>query len=72
MSLVPKVCLEPVLHAHVAVSDFGLSKKLIIEELEYDVVELQEAIFNPTWLAPEVVQGKASGTAMDVYSFGSM
>jgi serine/threonine protein kinase len=31
-----------------------------------------KAIFNPTWLAPEVVQGKASGTAMDIYSFGSM
>eukprot|EP01129_Flabellula_baltica_P003408 TRINITY_DN13177_c0_g1_i1.p1 TRINITY_DN13177_c0_g1~~TRINITY_DN13177_c0_g1_i1.p1 ORF type:complete len:1086 (-),score=195.09 TRINITY_DN13177_c0_g1_i1:1811-5068(-) len=49
------------------VADFGLSKPLLTNS--FNAVR---DVDNPTWLAPEILKGEASGTKVDVYPYGLM
>ena len=51
------------------VCDFGLSRCLFGDELP-TIGKFSSQLFNPTWLAPEVLEGKGTSAASDVYGFG--
>eukprot|EP01128_Nolandella_sp_AFSM9_P002264 TRINITY_DN1263_c2_g1_i1.p1 TRINITY_DN1263_c2_g1~~TRINITY_DN1263_c2_g1_i1.p1 ORF type:complete len:939 (+),score=131.60 TRINITY_DN1263_c2_g1_i1:301-3117(+) len=53
------------------IADFGLSQPMHLPYLIPTSSRLRDVV-NPTWLAPEVIEGKAFDLSSDVYPFGIM
>jgi len=61
--------LDPFCPPCAKITDFGCSMPLITTQLKGQKAAKRD-VANPTWLAPEVLKGSPSDTALDIYSFG--
>jgi serine/threonine protein kinase len=53
------------------ICDFGTCKPLFTEKLRGRKSKDRD-VMNPTWLPPEVIEGKAFDCSADIYSFGTL